>query len=169
MRHSLALILLLTLTACSHIPASKENQDEAVEKLYADAKEDLDNNNYDKAVKSFEELQSRYPYGRYAQQALLESAYANFKQQEPEPALAAADRFIKEFPNNPHVDYAYYLKGLINFNEDLGVLGSIVKPDLSQRDPNSMREAFDAFKVLVTRFPRQSICARRQNTHAIPD
>jgi len=156
MRHSLALILLLTLTACALFPTPDEKGDaktEPVEKLYANAKEELDNNNYEKAVKSFEMLQSRYPYGRYAQQAQLETAYAYFKQKEPESALAAADRFIKQYPNNPHVDYAYYLKGLTNFNEDLGVLGNLVKQDLSERDPNAARDAFNTFKELVTRFP----------------
>src|SRR5208282_3389212 len=124
MRHSLALILLLTLTACSLFPSLDEkgaSKSEPVEKLYADAMDEMNDNNYEKAVKAFETLQSRYPYGRYAQQAQLEMAYANFKQKEPEAALAAADRFIKQYPNNPHVDYAYYLKGLINFNEDLGL------------------------------------------------
>ena len=156
MRHSLALILLLTLTACGIFQSPEEykaSKAEPVEQLYADAKEELDNNNYEKAVKSFEALQSRYPYGRYAQQAQLETAYAYFKQKEPESALAAAERFIKQYPNNPHVDYAYYLKGLINFNEDLGLLGGVVKQDLSERDPNAARDAFDAFKELVTRFP----------------
>jgi outer membrane protein assembly factor BamD len=156
MRHSLALILLFTLTACGLLSSPDENdaaKTETVEKLYADAREEMDNNNYEKAVKSFEKLQSRYPYGRYAQQAQLETAYAYFKQKEPEPGLAAADRFIKQYPNNAHVDYAYYLKGLINFNEDLGLLGGIVKQDLSERDPNAARDAFDAFKELVTRFP----------------
>ncbi len=109
--------------------------------------------NYEKAVKTFETLQARYPYGRYAQQAQLEIAYAYYKQKEPESAIAAADRFIKQYPNNPHVDYAYYLKGLVNFNEDLGLLGAVVKQDLSERDPNAAREAFATFKELVTRFP----------------
>jgi outer membrane protein assembly factor BamD len=156
MRHSLALILLFTLTACgifSSPDEKKEPKSEPVEKLYADAKEELDNSNYEKAVKSFETLQSRYPYGRYAQQAQLETAYAYFKQKEPESAIAAADRFIKQYPNNPHVDYAYYLKGLVNFNEDLGLLGSISKQDLAERDPNAAHQAFEAFKELLTRFP----------------
>lgn len=156
MRHSLALILLLTLTGCGIFSSPEEtgaSKSAPVEQLYADAKDELDNNNYEKAVKGFEALQSRYPYGRYAQQAQLETAYAYFKQKEPESALAAADRFIKQYPNNPHVDYAYYLKGLINFNEDLGLLGSIVKPDLSDKDPKAARDAFDAFKELLTRFP----------------
>jgi outer membrane protein assembly factor BamD len=156
MRHSLALILLLTLTACGIFSPSEENGDtkaEPVEKLYADAKEEIDNGNFEKAVKSFESLQSKYPYGRYAQQAQLETAYAYYKQKEAESALSAADRFIKQYPNNLHVDYAYYLKGLINFNEDLGILGGITNQDLAERDPNAARDAFNAFKELVTRFP----------------
>jgi outer membrane protein assembly factor BamD len=158
MRHSLALILLLTLTACGLFSSPDEkgaSKSAPVEKLYADAMEEMDNNNYEKAVKDFETLQSRYPYGRYAQQAELEIAYANFKQKEPEAALVATDRFIKQYPNNPHVDYAYYLKGLINFNEDLGLLARIVsvKDDLSEKDPKAARDSFDAFKELVSRFP----------------
>ena len=156
MRHSLTLILLLTLTACSIFssPPSKSAADTTPAKeIYAEAMEDMDSGNYEKAVKTFETLQSRYPYGRYAQQAQLEIAYAYYKQKEPESALAATERFIKQYPNNPHVDYAYYLKGLINFNEDLGLLGGVVKQDLSERDPNAARDAFGAFKELVTRFP----------------
>ena len=157
MRHSLTLILLLTLTACGifSLPDDKNsaaNPAQAKE-LYEQAMEELNDGHYEKAVKSFETLQSRYPYGRYAQQAQLEIAYTYYKQKEPESATAAADRFIKQFPNNPHVDYAYYLKGLINFNEDLGLLGEVVQQDLSERDPKAARDAFAAFKELVTRFP----------------
>lgn len=156
MRHSLAVFLLFTLTACSIFSSPGENdaaKNTPVEQLYAEAKRDSEGNNFDKAVKAFETLQSRYPYGRYAQQAQLEIAYAYYKQKEPESALAAAERFIKQYPNNAHVDYAYYLKGLINFNEDLGVLGGLARQDLSERDPNAAREAFASFKELVTRFP----------------
>lgn len=156
MRHSLALFLLITLTACGLLSSPEEKTDAntaSVEKLYADANDEMEGHNYDKAVTAFETLQSHYPYGRYAQQAQLEIAYAYFKQQEPESALAAADRFIKQYPNNAHVDYAYYLKGLVNFNEDLGLLGGLVKQDLSDRDPKAARESFDSFRELVTRFP----------------
>ncbi|MDE2117115.1 MAG: outer membrane protein assembly factor BamD [Betaproteobacteria bacterium] len=157
MRHSLALILLLTLTACglfSPLPDENTASSSATAKeIYAEAMEQMNDGKYEKAVKVFEKLQSRYPYGRYAQQAQLEIAYAYYKQKEPESAIAAADRFIKQYPNNPHVDYAYYLKGLINFNEDLGLFGGVVQQDLSERDPNAARDAFKAFKELVTRFP----------------
>ena len=157
MRHSLALILLFTLTACGIFSSSPDTKP-AIEatpakEIYAEAMEQMDNGLYEKAVKTFETLQSRYPYGRYAQQAQLEIAYAYYKQKEQESAIAAAERFIKQYPNNPHVDYAYYLKGLANFNEDLGLLGGVVQQDLSERDPKAARDAFGAFKELVTPFP----------------
>ncbi|MDD5180229.1 MAG: outer membrane protein assembly factor BamD [Gallionellaceae bacterium] len=158
MRHSLALILLFTLTACNMfsplpegMPTTTSNK--PVNELYADAMDEMKDEHYETAIKTFEQLQSRYPYGRYAQQAQLEIAYAYYKQKDADSALAAADRFIKQYPNNPHVDYAYYLKGLTNFNEDLGLLGELVKRDLSERDPRAGRDSFDAFKELVTRFP----------------
>lgn len=157
MRHSLALILLLALTACNLFSPLPEGMPAATSKpaneLYADAMADMRNEHYETAITTFEQLQSRYPYGRYAQQAQLEIAYAYYKQKDQESALSAADRFIKQYPNNPHVDYAYYLKGLVNFNEDLGLLGDILGKDLSERDPKAGRDSFDAFKELVTRFP----------------
>ena len=109
--------------------------------------------NNEEAIKLFEKLEARYPYGRYAQQAQLDVAYAYYKTQEPASAIAACDRFIKLHPNHPNVDYAYYLKGLVNFNEDLGLLGNLANQDLSERDPKGARESFDTFKELVTRFP----------------
>jgi len=156
MRHSLTLILLLTLTACSIFspaPNASDSKSPPAADIYAEAKENMQDVQYEKAIKAFEKLQSLYPYSRYSQQAQLEIAYAYYKQKESESAIAAADRFIKQYPNNPHVDYAYYLKGLVNFNEDLGLLGGIVQQDLSERDPNAARNAFAAFKELVTRFP----------------
>ncbi len=108
---------------------------------------------YDRAIQLFEKLEARYPYGRFAQQAQLEVAYAYYKQGEQALALAAADRFIKLHPNHQNVDYAYYLKGLVNFNEDLGLLAGLSRQDLSERDPKGAREAFDSFRELTERFP----------------
>lgn len=155
MRYILAVILLLTLTACGIFPSAKtsEIEGQTVEELYAQAKEQMDNVNYERAIKLFDTLQSRYPYGRYAQQAQLETAYAYYKDGEPDQAMTTIDRFIKQYPNNPYVDYAYYLKGLINFNEDLGLFGDVVQTDMSERDPRAARESFDTFRDLVTRFP----------------
>ncbi len=160
MRHSLTLILLLTLTACSSLSDKSDPlSGKTAEEIYALARVQMDNVSYEKAIKLFETLQSRYPYGRYAQQAQLETAYAYYKQEEAESALSAVDRFIKQYPNNSHVDYAYYLKGLINFNEDIGLLGHLTQPELSERDPKEAREAFDSFRDLVTRFPNSKYAA----------
>lgn len=125
----------------------------SAQKLYTEAKDELNSGNYERAIKLFDTLEARYPYGRYAQQAQLDAAYAYYKDNEPISAIAGCDRFIKLHPNNPNVDYAYYLKGLANFNEDLGMLGHLVDQDLSERDPMAARDAFLSFKELVTRFP----------------
>lgn len=154
MRRSVVLIFLLWLGACSLLPeVVDETKGWSAQKLYTAAKEALNDGDYDKAIKYYETLEARYPYGRYAQQAQIEIAYAYYKSREPASALAACDRFIKLHPNHPNVDYVYYLKGLINFNEDLGFLGFVVKQDLTDRDPKAARDSFEAFKELVTRFP----------------
>lgn len=123
-------------------------------KLYAEAKDAQADATWDKAAKYLEKLESRFPYGRFAQQAQLELGYVYWKGSEPGSALAACDRFIKLHPNHPAVDYVYYLKGLINFNEDLGLLGYISSQDPTERDPKAAREAFDSLRELVTRFPQ---------------
>lgn len=152
MRHSLAVFLLFTLVACSTDPAKDEKL--TAEELYAQAQESLQDHSYEKAIKQLETLQSRFPYGRHAQQSQMEIAYAYFKHNEAAPALAAVDRFMKQYPNSTNLDYMYYLKGLINFNENINsMLGTLFQQDPADRDPASMRESFDAFKELVTRFP----------------
>ncbi|OYW65179.1 MAG: outer membrane protein assembly factor BamD [Hydrogenophilales bacterium 16-64-46] len=151
---STSLVAVLVLGGCGLLPEVKdETAGWSAQKLYAEAKDNLNSGNYERAVKLFETLESRYPFGRYAQQAQLEVAYAYYKDSEPISAIAACDRFIKLHPNHPNVDYAYYLKGLANFNDDLGLLGNLVDQDLSERDPKAAREAFLTFKELVTRFP----------------
>jgi outer membrane protein assembly factor BamD len=154
MRHSLAVFLLLTLVACSSDPAKDELKNLSADEIYAKAQASLQDENYDKEVKQFESLQSRYPYGRYAQQAQMEIAYAYYKHSEPAPALAALDHFAKLYPMSTHMDYVLYLKGLINFNENINSLfGTMFKQDPSERDPAALRDSFNSFKELVTRFP----------------
>ena len=109
--------------------------------------------NYEKAAKLLETLQSRYPYGRYAQQALMEIAYANYKLNEPEAALSAVERFIKQFPNSENLDYVIYLKGMINFNDNAGFFSRVSRQDPAERDPQTLKDSFDSFRELVTRFP----------------
>jgi len=128
-------------------------------KLYTEAKASMADGAYDKAIKYFEKLEARFPFGRYAQQAQLEVAYAYFRQGEAASTIAACDRFIRLHPNHPNVDYAYYLKGLANFNEDLGLIGYITLQDLTERDPKAARESFDAFKVMVSKYPESRYAA----------
>jgi outer membrane protein assembly factor BamD len=149
----LLVLAALGLSSCSTTPDADETLSWSASKLYSEAKDAMSEGSYDKAVKYYEKLESRFPYGRFAQQAQLEVAYAYYRQAEPASAISACDRFIRLHPNHPNVDYAYYLKGLANFNEDLGLLGKISNQDLSERDPLAAREAFDSFKELVTRFP----------------
>ena len=149
-----ALFLVTLFSGCGLLPEQKdETAGWSANKLYAEAKDALTTGAYDKAIKLYEKLENRYPYGRFAQQAQIEVAYAYWKSNEPASAIAACERFIKLHPNHPNVDYVYYLRGLVNFNEDLGILASIGNQDMSERDPKGARESFDAFKELATRFP----------------
>ena len=155
MRASLLSVLAtLLLAGCglfSEVP--DETIGWSAQKLYGEAKDSMNGRDWQKAIKYLEKLEARYPYGRFAQQAQLEVAYCYWKDNERASALAAADRFIKLYPNHPNVDYAYYLKGLINFNELQGLLSFLTNPDMTDRDPKATREAFEAFKEVVTRFP----------------
>lgn len=155
MTRILALFLFATaLAGCGLLPEQvDETHGWSANKLYARAKELLTDGNYTQAIQYFEKLEARYPFGPYAQQAQLEIAYAYYKDNEPLSAIAAAERFIKLHPNHPHVDYAYYLKGLANFVEDRTLFSALGKQDMSERDPRAAREAFDAFKELANRFP----------------
>jgi outer membrane protein assembly factor BamD len=143
------------VAACGLLPTDEdETKGWSAQKLYSEAKSELGSRNYETAIKYFEKLEARYPYGRFAQQAQIEVAYAYYKSDEPEKAIAAADRFIKLYPSHPNVDYAYYLKGLVNFNDDLGFMGYVSGQDLTERDPKAARDAFNSFRELVTRFPQ---------------
>ena len=153
-RSILALLIGVLIGACGLLPeADDETKGWSAQKIYNEAKDNLNNRNYEQAIKYYQKLEARYSYGRFAQQAQLEIAYAYYKDNEAVQAVAATERFIKLHPNHPNVDYAYYLKGLANFNEDLGWAGYLSWQDLTERDPKAASEAFQAFKDLVTRFP----------------
>jgi outer membrane protein assembly factor BamD len=147
-------LLAFALAGCSWLPTqADETAGWSADQLYRAAHDAMLDGNYTRATKLFETLEARFPYGRYAQQAILETAYASWRGYEPAAAIAAADRFIRTYPNHPNVDYAYYLKGLVHFKEDQGILGYVYELDLSERDPKEMSSAFAAFKDLTTRFP----------------
>jgi len=131
----------------------------SAQRLYGEAKDAMAGKEWQKAIKYFEKLEARFPYGRFAQQAQLEVAYCHYKEADRALAVAAADRFIKLYPNHPNVDYAYYLKGLINFNELSGFLTNLTTPDMTDRDPKASRDAFEAFKEVVTRYPESKYAA----------
>lgn len=153
-RLAAALLTGLWLAGCNLLPEVKdETAGWSAERLYSTAHDEMMSGNYTRAIKLFETLEARYPYGRHAQQAVLEGGYANYRQGETANAVAAADRFIRNYPNHPSVDYAYYLKGLVHFREDQGLLGYLYETDLSERDPKAMKESFLAFKELAQKFP----------------
>lgn len=153
----LAALVMPLLSGCSSSSAARdETLGWSADKLYAEAKSELNANNWPAALKLLSKLESRYPFGRYAQQAQIDTAYAHWKEGEAALALAAIDRFLKLYPNHERLDYMLYLKGLINFNDRSSLFTTVTGEDLAERDPKASREAFDAFKELVTRFPNST-------------
>ncbi|MFC5460629.1 outer membrane protein assembly factor BamD [Massilia niabensis] len=146
--------VLLGLSGCGILPErTDETQKWSAEKLYAEARGEMSSGQYEAAIKLFQRLESNYPFGTYATQAQMEIAYAHYKAQDQAEAMAAVERFIKLHPNHPQVDYMYYLRGLVNFNDQIGFLSVIYSQDPTERDPKATREAFAAFKALVDKFP----------------
>jgi len=152
----LFLLPVLWLSGCAstsqkHTSAADDGDAKA---LFEKGKKQMNHGNYLLAIEKFEKLVSRYPFGPYAQQAQLEIAYANYKSQEPDIAIAQAEDFIKFNPQHPHVDYAYYIKALANFKRFEGILDKVAPRDLASLDPNPFKQSFLDFKLLVTRFPQ---------------
>ena len=145
---------LMILSGCAGSDGQKDDTDIWSEsRLYSEATDKLNDGDFAKCGKYFEKLEARFPFGPYSQQAQINSAYCYWKAQETTQALVAIDRFIKLHQGSPTLDYAYYLKGLITFNDDLGWLGKFTGQDLSERDPKAAKEAFESFKTVVERFP----------------
>lgn len=149
------LAFAILLFGCS---TTREERDEyadwTAEQFYTEAKKALTEKRYEKAVKLYEKLEARYPFGKYATQAQLDIAYAYYKNDEPDSALAATDRFIKLNPTHPNVDYAYYLRGLVNYNRGISFVDRFLPTDSSQRDPGSARDAYREFEELIAKFPQ---------------
>ncbi|MDX1593275.1 MAG: outer membrane protein assembly factor BamD [Gammaproteobacteria bacterium] len=147
-------LLILLLSGCGLLPEQiDETRDWTASQFYYEAKENLDEGDYEEAISLYETLMSRYPIGRYTQQAQIEIAYAYYRYDEPEQAIAAADRFIKLHPQHPNVDYVYYLKGLANFNRGYGLLERFIPTDISQRDQHASTRSFYDFEELLKKFP----------------
>lgn len=145
----------LFLQGCETLKNSENNEliAETAEDLHSKARKSMDAENYQKAIKLYEELEARYPFGEYAAQTQLDIAYAYYKNDDPEAAIAAADRFIKIHPRDIGIDYAYYLKGLTNFNRSIGFIERYIPTDITQRNPNNIKDSYNSFDTLLRRFP----------------
>jgi len=172
------LILSLTvLTGCATLQSLAGGGGSTDEETYAgwnadkfrsEAKITMEASNYDKAIKLYEALETRYPFDNAAPQTQLDSAYAYYKNNDAESAINAADRFIKTYPRDNHVDYAYYLKGLVNYNRGITFVDRFLPTDTSQRDQVHANDALENFAELMRRYPKSHYVAdAQQRTVAI--
>jgi outer membrane protein assembly factor BamD len=145
-------VLLLLLGGCS-TTSKDESAQTTADRLYKDAKDDMESGSYDRAIKTLERVEGLAAGSVLAQQALLDLAYLNWKSGERTVAITTIDRYIKLNPSSPAFDYALYLKGVINFNDNLGLLGNLFGQELSERDQRASRDAYQAFKQLSDQFP----------------
>lgn len=154
LRLSLLSAFILILASCSILPKDEDETKEwSAQKIYTEATSAMNAGDYSKAIKYYEILQSRYPFGAVSTQAQLNIAYTYYRDDEPESALAAADRFINLNPDHPALPYAYYLKGLVNFNRNIGFFERFIPTDDSQRDPGATVDSFRDFTVLLEKYP----------------
>jgi outer membrane protein assembly factor BamD len=154
------LTLLILLSACSLLPKEKDmTKGWSASKFYSEASAAMSAGDYEGAIGHYEKLEARFPFGRYAMQTQLDVAYAYYRNEDQEQAIAAADRFIKLHPNHPYVDYAFYLKGIVNFNRNMGFFDRFVPVDSSQRDSSASMDSFKDFSELIRRFPKSKYSA----------
>lgn len=147
----------LIIAGCGTVKAPvDETAGWTAERLYQDAKAEMNAGNWNASRTRLEAIEARYPFGTFAQQALIDQAYINWKDEEPEKALAAIDRFQKQYPNHPGSDYMLYLKGLINFTPPSAMLTRVTRQDPSERDPKGLRESYEAFNELIQNYPDSS-------------
>jgi len=149
---ALAIGFAALLAGCSSFTEDK-TENWSPNRIYSEARDEVNSGSYDKAIPLFEKLEGRAAGTPLAQQAQLEKAYAQYKGNDQAQALATLDRFMKLHPASPALDYALYLKGIVNFNDNLGFLNFLARQDLSERDQKAAKESFESFKELVTRFP----------------
>ncbi|WP_313077206.1 outer membrane protein assembly factor BamD [Melaminivora sp.] len=163
-----ALLAAAVLAACSSTTEDK-TAGWSPDKIYSEARDELSGGAYDKAVPLLEKLEGRAAGTPLAQQAQLEKAYAQYKGGEKAQAIATLDRFMKLHPASPAYDYALYLKGVVNFNDDLGLFSWVSRQDLSERDQKAAKDSYEAFRELVTRFPesRYTPDARQRMTYIV--
>jgi outer membrane protein assembly factor BamD len=148
----IALLALSTLSGCAH--RNRQLQQSSPEVLYKKAKKSLDSYDYGTAIKTYEALTARFPFTDQARQARLDLIYAYYRAGEKESATDAADTFIRENPTHPRVDYAYYIKGLVDFERTPNIIEKLFRVDLAQRPPSTARKSFAAFRTVVEQYPK---------------
>lgn len=148
------LLAVFLLGGCSMMPKQKDKTDNwSASRFYTEASTALAEGDYEDAIKNYEQLEARYPYGIYASQAQLDVAYAYYKYDEPDAAIDALDRFIRLHPESPQTAYAYYMKGVVNLNRNLGLADRFMPTDSSQRDQAAFASGYDDFLELIRRYP----------------
>ena len=145
------LALLISIAGCRKDTEFLEET--SAEEIYNKANSSLNAKSWGRAIGAYKALQTRYPFGRYTEQSMLDLSYAYFKAGEPENALSTLDRFIRTYPTHPNVDYAYYLKGLVNFEQNLGFLERMMPKRVRDRDQSMAANSFMDFSELIRRFP----------------
>ncbi|MFT6914126.1 MAG: outer membrane protein assembly factor BamD [Motiliproteus sp.] len=157
MKHLVKLTLALTFTSflsgCALFSGDATEADIPETQLWNEAKSFLTDSNFELAGQKLEALESRYPFGRFSEQAQLELIYAYHKQGKSGEAIAAADRFIRLHPKHENIDYAYYLRGLTRFLADQSIVNRFLPTDMSMRDSGAAKESFDDFAILLERYP----------------
>jgi outer membrane protein assembly factor BamD len=150
----LAVVLAATVLVSSGCRKDRDfDDDRNASELYAAAKQSLDNRAWDRAIRTYRILQTRYPFGRYTEQSMLDLSFAYFKAGNSQSALSNLDRFVRTYPTHPNVDYAYYLKGLVNYAQNMGFLERMMPARVRDRDQSTARDAFMDFAELIRRFP----------------
>ena len=144
-------LAISSLSGCNSMENKK--QDESEQQYYQSAQKELEGGRYLAAIEKIEALKSRYPYGRYAEQAQLELIYAHYRNLDYTQTVITAEQFIRLYPNHPQLDYAYYAKGIATFQMDKGLFERFMPTDVSKRDMGAAKESFEDFNKIVQRFP----------------
>ena len=150
-------LLLATALLLLHGCGGKDEvieEDQQAALLYQAARESLSARNYPQAITLYKQLRNRFPFGRYAEQGQLDLAFAYHEAGEPENVTATVERFIRTYPTHPNVDYAYYLRGLTYYEQNVGFLSRMFPERISTRDQANAKTSFDYFSELVRRYPQ---------------
>ena len=163
----LTIVMLILLSSCSYIEKALEEPDPTINmsaaEIYVQGKDFLDAQDFINAIKLFELLEARYPFGTYSTQSMLDLAYANYAANLKDEAIVEANRFIRLYPNHPNVDYAYYLKALANFDKDANFFTRMIGHDQSKYDVTRLKQSFNDFSLVINKFPKSKYAKDSRN------